>query len=82
MAEKHSTQGPNVGLALRIGLAHTSDCDCAQCARRKQLLSWRDSVLQAQRHVDTERRRFLASHGSLGRLQLPVQPRKKSILND
>ena len=55
------TQG---GAVLRIGLTHTSDCDCTQCERRKQLLEWRDTMLKAQRHVETERRRFLASHSS------------------
>ena len=61
------------GIVLRVGLTHTPDCECNQCARRKQLLQWRDSMLLAQRHVDSERARFMAAKGS-GRKLLSDSP--------
>jgi hypothetical protein len=72
--------GPSQGGAvLRIGLTHTNDCDCTQCSRRKQLLAWRDSMLKAQRHVETERRRFLASHGPARPLTLSSSRKRGSL---
>lgn len=75
--KKHSSGGAAV---QRIGLNHTIDCNCVQCERRRQLLIWRDSMVQAQERVETERRRF-ASHGSPSRLKLPVAPKSPSRKN-
>ena len=51
------------GLVLRLGLTslHAPDCGCTQCVRRKQLLLWRDSMIDAQRIVESETSRAAAA---------------------
>ena len=36
-------------------ITHGADCACLHCMRRRQLLAWRDHMLDAQREIKTER---------------------------
>ena len=52
--------GPD-GMPPRGGMSsHPIGCVCLNCQRRKQLLYWRDTMIDAQRHFDYERGRVRA----------------------